>query len=93
MNVFKILIGTGILFLVLIIFLANSDIEIMSPKDVELIGLNETELVLGEGDICSTYGNSPHCRSGLICDRNPNFPDADGRCVKPNITGVYNIRD
>lgn len=92
MKLFWILIGTGFLFFVLVLILANSSIDIIGPEDLELIGLNVSEVVLGEGDLCTSYGNSPQCKSGLICDKNPTFPDADGRCIRPNVTSVYNIR-
>lgn len=86
------MIGVGFLFLLLVFIIVYSGIQIYGPEDLNLIGLNESEIFLGEGDICSPY-SSPNCKTGLICELHPNYPDADGRCIKPNITGVYNIRN
>lgn len=83
-------------FLLLIIgvvgYFASFEEGFIDPKDLELESLDDSEVILGEGDICSN-NLGPKCRSGLVCDVHPDFPNVDGVCVKPeNVSSVYNVR-
>lgn len=90
MNILKILLGTGILFVGFVILFSYTGLSIIGIEDVRLKGLEGTAIYLGEGDACRPLSLEIICKPGLECVRDEFYMDGElGYCQRLNQTSVF----